>query len=33
LGGAWRKEHPKLVAWHDRFAAEVPAFATTKAAG
>jgi glutathione S-transferase len=33
FGGAWRKEHPKLVAWHDRFAAQVPAFAATKFAG
>jgi glutathione S-transferase len=28
--GAWRKDHPKLVAWLDRFAAQVPAFAETK---
>ena len=28
--GAWRKDHPKLVAWLDRFAAQVPAFAATK---
>jgi len=28
--GAWRKAHPKLVAWLDRFAAQVPAFAETK---
>jgi len=32
LGGEWRKDHPKLVAWHDRFAAQVPAFAATKVA-
>jgi glutathione S-transferase len=28
--GAWRKDHPKLVAWLDRFAVQVPAFAGTK---
>jgi len=28
--GKWRARHPKLVAWLDRFAAEVPAFAATK---
>jgi glutathione S-transferase len=28
--GAWRKDHPKLVAWLDRFAAQVPAFAETR---
>jgi glutathione S-transferase len=28
--GAWRKDHPKLVAWLDKFAAQVPAFAATK---
>jgi glutathione S-transferase len=32
LAGAWRKDHPKLVAWLDQFAARVPAFAKTKAA-
>jgi len=32
LGGEWRKSHPKLVAWHDRFAAQVPSFAATKVA-
>jgi glutathione S-transferase len=32
LGGEWRKGHPKLVAWHDGFAAQVPAFAATKIA-
>jgi glutathione S-transferase len=31
-GGEWRKGHPKLVAWHDRFAAQVPSFAATKVA-
>lgn len=28
--GAWRASHPALVAWLDRFAAQVPAFAATK---
>ncbi len=28
--GRWRKDHPKLVAWLDQFAARVPAFAKTK---
>jgi glutathione S-transferase len=28
--GTWRKDHPKLVAWLDRFAAQVPAYAATK---
>jgi glutathione S-transferase len=32
FGGEWRKNHPKLVAWHDAFAAQVPAFAATKVA-
>jgi glutathione S-transferase len=30
FGGTWRKDHPRLVAWHDKFAALVPAFAATK---
>ena len=30
FGGTWRKEYPKLVAWHDKFAAQVPAFAATQ---
>ena len=30
--GSWRKSHPRLVAWHDKFAAQVPAFAQTKIA-
>ena len=30
--GTWRADHPQLVAWHDRFAAQVPAFAATKVA-
>jgi glutathione S-transferase len=28
--GTWRASHPKLVAWLDRFAARVPAFAATR---
>lgn len=28
--GEWRASHPKLVAWLDRLAAQVPAFAATK---
>ena len=28
--GDWRAGHPKLVAWLDRFAAQVPAFNATK---
>ena len=28
--GTWRRDHPRLVAWHDRFAAAVPAFAETR---
>jgi len=27
--GTWRKDHPRLVAWLDGFAAKVPAFAAT----
>ncbi len=30
FGGNWRKDHPRLVDWLDRFAAQVPAFAATK---
>jgi glutathione S-transferase len=30
FGGTWRKDHPRLLAWHDAFAAQVPAFAATK---
>lgn len=29
--GAWRADHPKLVAWLDAFSAAVPAFAATRA--
>ena len=28
--GAWRKDHPQLVAWLDEFAAAVPAFEATR---
>jgi glutathione S-transferase len=30
--GSWRDSHPKLAAWLDRFAAQVPAFNATKLA-
>jgi glutathione S-transferase len=30
FNGAWRGEHPSLVAWLDAFAAGVPAFAATR---
>jgi glutathione S-transferase len=33
FAGSWRKDHPRLVAWLDDFAALVPAFAETKAPG
>ena len=29
FGGEWRKNHPRLLAWLDKFAAQVPAFAGT----
>jgi glutathione S-transferase len=32
FGGTWRADHPKLVAWLDKFAGQVPAFAQTKVA-
>jgi glutathione S-transferase len=32
FGGTWRGEYPRLLAWHDRFAAQVPWFAETKIA-
>jgi glutathione S-transferase len=32
FAGTWRKDHPRLVAWLDNFAARVPAFAATKPA-
>ena len=31
--GRWRPDHPRLVAWLDRFAAAVPAFAATRPSG
>ena len=30
FAGHWRKDHPRLVAWLDAFAARVPAFNATK---
>jgi glutathione S-transferase len=30
FGGRWRADHPRLVAWLDRFAADVPAFEMTR---
>lgn len=30
FGGTWRKDHPRLLAWHDKFSGQVPAFAETK---
>ena len=32
LEGRWRKDHPRLVAWVDQFAARVPSFGKTKPA-
>jgi glutathione S-transferase len=32
FGGTWRNDHPRLLAWLDKFAAQVPAFAATKVA-
>jgi glutathione S-transferase len=32
FGGSWRADHPRLVAWLDKFNAQVPAFAQTKIA-
>jgi glutathione S-transferase len=31
FAGAWRADHPRLVAWLDAFAAKVPAFEATRA--
>jgi glutathione S-transferase len=31
--GGWRKDHPRLVAWLDRFASQVPAFEQTRYTG
>jgi glutathione S-transferase len=33
FSGAWRADHPRLVAWLETFAAAVPAFAKTKVTG
>jgi len=33
FAGTWRNDHPRLVAWLDRFAAQVPAFVATKPSG
>jgi len=33
FGEGWRKEYPRLLAWHDQFAARVPAYAATKPSG
>lgn len=30
FNGSWRDDHPRLVEWLDRFAAQVPAYAATK---
>jgi glutathione S-transferase len=30
FGGDWRRQYPRLLAWHDAFAAQVPAFAATR---
>jgi len=30
FAGQWRKDHPRLLAWHDEFAARVPSFGATK---
>jgi glutathione S-transferase len=30
FGGTWRKDYPRLLAWHDKFAAQVPSFGATK---
>jgi len=32
FGGSWRADHPRLVAWLEKFTAQVPAFAQTKMA-
>ena len=29
FAGRWRKDHPRLVAWLDQFAAAVPAYAAS----
>jgi glutathione S-transferase len=30
FAGTWRKEYPRLLAWHDAFAAKVPSFEKTR---
>jgi glutathione S-transferase len=30
FAGSWRKDHPRLVAWLEAFAAQVPAFTETQ---
>lgn len=30
FGGTWRKDYPRLVEWHDKFASQVPSFNDTK---
>jgi glutathione S-transferase len=30
FNGDWRKDYPRLLAWHDKFAAQVPAFGATR---
>ena len=30
FAGTWRQDYPRLLAWHDKFAAQVPAFGETK---
>jgi glutathione S-transferase len=32
FAGAWREEHPRLVAWLDHFAGAVPSFEATRVA-
>jgi glutathione S-transferase len=32
FSGTWRRSQPKLVAWLDRFATQVPAFQQTRVA-
>jgi glutathione S-transferase len=33
FNGSWRKDHPRLLAWLDRFASQVPAFEQTRYTG
>jgi glutathione S-transferase len=33
FAGDWRSDHPRLVGWLDRFAAQIPAFAATNPSG